>query len=62
MPLRVSTVKHMNVWETAILKTFEFLGGCASNREIYENVGKFITLTAEHRRHTTVAGPHTFVR
>jgi hypothetical protein len=51
----------MNVWETAILKTYEFLGGWASNHEIYENVGKFITLTAEHRRQTVYGGRPAYV-
>jgi hypothetical protein len=51
----------MNRWETAILKTYEFLGGCASNREIYEKVGKFITLTGEHQRRTVYGSRPAYV-
>lgn len=51
----------MNRWETAILKTYDLLGGCASNREIYENVGKFITLTTEHLAPTVYSGRPAYV-
>ena len=51
----------MNKWEAAILKTYEFLGGCASNHEIYENVGRFITLTAEHLTPTVHGGRPAYV-
>jgi hypothetical protein len=39
----------MNAWEEAILKTYNFLGGNASNQEIYENVGRFIPLEIGRR-------------
>jgi hypothetical protein len=51
----------MKSWERAILKTHDLLGGCAANKEIYANVGKFIVLTTEHLSPTIHGGRPAFV-
>jgi restriction endonuclease Mrr len=53
-----NTEEHgsMNAWEVAILKTYDHLDGCAKNRAIYDNVGKFIRLSQEHMRATVYGG------
>ena len=43
-------------WEIAILKAYALAGGCATNRTIYNTVGKFITLTSEHTAPTVHGG------
>jgi restriction endonuclease Mrr len=46
----------VNNWEIAILKTYASKSGCAKNREIYEGVRAFITLTPEHQELTVHGG------
>ena len=51
----------MNMWEEAILKTYHLAGGCAANQEIYDNVGKFVSLTTQHFRPTAYGGRPAYV-
>ena len=51
----------MNVWEEAILKTYDLLGGNASNQEIYENVGRSIPLRDDHLKPTVYGGRPAYV-
>ena len=51
----------MNTWEAAILRTYDLLGGCATNQQIYENVGRFINLTTDHLKPTEYGGRPAYV-
>ena len=51
----------MNALEEAILKNYDLLGGNASNQEIYENVGRFIPLTADNLKPTVYGGRLAYV-
>lgn len=46
----------MSDWHIAILKSYDHHGGCADYAQIYETIGKFITLTANHMRATVYGG------
>ena len=46
----------MNVWETAILKTINSLGGEAGLQQIYERLTIFIKLTEKDLRKTEWGG------
>jgi len=39
-------------WENAILRTIEFIGGNVSNKQIYDNVSKFKSLSRNQLRET----------
>jgi len=49
------------LWEKAILKTYDLNGGCADNQKIYENVGKFHPLTEEDLKPTVYSGRPAYV-
>jgi len=46
----------MNVWEIAILKSINLLGGEAGLQQIYNKLADFIQLTEEHLRKTKWGG------
>ena len=50
-------------WETAILEAEEARGGArrdVSNREIYDDIGRFIDLSSENLRETQYGGRQAY--
>ena len=46
----------MEDWETAIINTIKFCGGEVSNKQIYENIGRYKVLSSEQIKETQWGG------